>query len=190
METNSLCKWQVGVCPTVDVPWNCCARPVFSTCSYTSARSTCTLHAANDFHYLWKMSLVYRQRSGFWFIYLFMCFPPNFSELFSTIFIYFIYFLYVVEKNLRNEVNTKRTLFLHEIFLRQCRIWLMYFRCSYSWVVEKVWKCWYCSEDLVFWPFHGFDLQWSPCHTVVAIPLLIAFELLLCTYLDTLEGNL
>ena len=32
-------------------------------------------------------------------------------------------------------------------------------------------------------------VQWSPCHTVVAIPLIIAFELLLCCYLDTREGN-
>lgn len=32
--------------------------------------------------------------------------------------------------------------------------------------------------------------QWSPCHSVVAVPLLIAFELLLCCYLDTQEGNL
>lgn len=31
-------------------------------------------------------------------------------------------------------------------------------------------------------------VQWSPCHTVVAIPLIIAFELLLCCYLDTREG--
>ncbi|KAI0495211.1 hypothetical protein KFK09_025361 [Dendrobium nobile] len=28
------------------------------------------------------------------------------------------------------------------------------------------------------------DRQWAPCHTIVAIPLLVAFELLLCTYLS------
>ncbi|KAJ7557508.1 hypothetical protein O6H91_05G129300 [Diphasiastrum complanatum] len=32
-------------------------------------------------------------------------------------------------------------------------------------------------------PPHG--RTWAPCHTVVAVPLLIAFELLLCTYLDS-----
>jgi len=56
---------------------------------------------------------------------------------------------------------------------------------------------------LPLWAFHGIvsrgrfslpapapphDRQWSPCHTVVAIPLLIAFELLLCCYLDSQEG--
>lgn len=31
-------------------------------------------------------------------------------------------------------------------------------------------------------------LQWAPCHAVVATPLLIAFELLLCIYLESVHG--
>lgn len=31
-------------------------------------------------------------------------------------------------------------------------------------------------------------LQWAPCHAIVATPLLIAFELLLCIYLESLYG--
>lgn len=31
------------------------------------------------------------------------------------------------------------------------------------------------------------DRQWAPCHSVVATPLLVAFELLLCTYLESLR---
>lgn len=49
------------------------------------------------------------------------------------------------------------------------------------------------------WLFHGIvargrfslpapsaprDRHWAPCHAVIAVPLLVAFELLLCTYLD------
>ena len=30
--------------------------------------------------------------------------------------------------------------------------------------------------------------QWAPCHAIVATPLLIAFELLLCTYLESVNG--
>lgn len=30
--------------------------------------------------------------------------------------------------------------------------------------------------------------QWAPCHAIVATPLLIAFELLLCTYLESVYG--
>lgn len=32
--------------------------------------------------------------------------------------------------------------------------------------------------------------QWAPCHAVIATPLLIAFELLLCIYLESLYGML
>eukprot|EP00249_Psilotum_nudum_P013486 c24358_g1_i1 orf=347-1795(-) len=54
------------------------------------------------------------------------------------------------------------------------------------------------------WIFHGlisrgrFSLpapsaphgrNWAPCHAVVAVPLLIAFELLLCTYLDNITEH-
>nr|XP_024395498.1 uncharacterized protein LOC112291819 isoform X3 [Physcomitrium patens] len=74
-------------------------------------------------------------------------------------------------------------------------------------IIVKVTSYFYISWWWVFvplWMFHGIvargrfslpaptpphDRRWSPCHTVVAIPLLIAFELLLCTYLDTLEGR-
>ncbi|KAL0908997.1 hypothetical protein M5K25_023516 [Dendrobium thyrsiflorum] len=31
------------------------------------------------------------------------------------------------------------------------------------------------------------DRQWAPCHTIVATPLLVAFELLLCTFLESLR---
>lgn len=31
--------------------------------------------------------------------------------------------------------------------------------------------------------------QWAPCHAIVATPLLIAFELLLCVYLESVDGN-
>eukprot|EP01018_Ginkgo_biloba_P038266 Gb_01953 [translate_table: standard] len=34
-------------------------------------------------------------------------------------------------------------------------------------------------------PSPPHDRHWAPCHAVVATPLLIAFELLLCTYLDS-----
>lgn len=49
------------------------------------------------------------------------------------------------------------------------------------------------------WFFHGIvargrfslpapsaphDRHWAPCHAIIAVPLLVAFELLLCTYLD------
>lgn len=37
-------------------------------------------------------------------------------------------------------------------------------------------------------PVPPHDRHWAPCHTVVAVPLLIAFELLLCTYLDSRYG--
>ncbi|KAG0497500.1 hypothetical protein HPP92_002191 [Vanilla planifolia] len=33
------------------------------------------------------------------------------------------------------------------------------------------------------------DRQWAPCHAVVATPLLVAFELLLCTYLEKLRAH-
>ena len=32
-------------------------------------------------------------------------------------------------------------------------------------------------------------LQWAPCHAVVATPLLVAFELLLCIYLESSYGK-
>eukprot|EP00250_Pteridium_aquilinum_P016093 c22936_g1_i1 orf=986-2317(+) len=53
------------------------------------------------------------------------------------------------------------------------------------------------------WLFHGIvargrfslpapsvphDRHWAPCHAVIAVPLLVAFELLLCTYLDIHSG--
>ncbi|XP_027329445.1 uncharacterized protein LOC113845928 isoform X8 [Abrus precatorius] len=62
-----------------------------------------------------------------------------------------------------------------------------------------------CSWWIIFlplWMFHGivargrFSLpapsaprnrNWAPCHAVVAMPLLIAFELLLCIYLESLD---
>ncbi|XVF50651.1 hypothetical protein PTKIN_Ptkin04bG0119000 [Pterospermum kingtungense] len=62
-----------------------------------------------------------------------------------------------------------------------------------------------CSWWVIFfplWMFHGvvargrFSLpapsvphnrQWAPCHAIVAIPLLIAFELLLCIYLESVN---
>jgi hypothetical protein len=34
-----------------------------------------------------------------------------------------------------------------------------------------------------------FGLQWAPCHAVVATPLLVAFELLLCIYLESSYGK-
>ncbi|CAA2980437.1 uncharacterized protein LOC111372111 isoform X2 [Olea europaea var. sylvestris] len=33
------------------------------------------------------------------------------------------------------------------------------------------------------------DRHWAPCHAVVAAPLLVAFELLLCTYLESTDVN-
>ncbi|KAL3821562.1 hypothetical protein ACJIZ3_007467 [Penstemon smallii] len=33
------------------------------------------------------------------------------------------------------------------------------------------------------------DRHWAPCHAVVAMPLLVAFELLLCIYLESLYGH-
>ncbi|KAL1541734.1 hypothetical protein AAHA92_25919 [Salvia divinorum] len=33
------------------------------------------------------------------------------------------------------------------------------------------------------------DRHWAPCHTVVAVPLLVAFELLLCIYLESIYVN-
>lgn len=36
--------------------------------------------------------------------------------------------------------------------------------------------------------FFPLFLQWAPCHAIVATPLLIAFELLLCIYLESLYG--
>ncbi|BBM99475.1 hypothetical protein MPTK1_1g21510 [Marchantia polymorpha subsp. ruderalis] len=38
-------------------------------------------------------------------------------------------------------------------------------------------------------PAPPHDRQWAPCHTVVAVPLLVSFELLLCCYLATLEAS-
>lgn len=32
-------------------------------------------------------------------------------------------------------------------------------------------------------------MQWAPCHSVVATPLLLAFEMLLCIYLHTRSGT-
>ncbi|GMP33111.1 hypothetical protein CsSME_00006575 [Camellia sinensis var. sinensis] len=34
---------------------------------------------------------------------------------------------------------------------------------------------------------HGRN--WAPCHTIIATPLLIAFELLLCIYLESIYGR-
>ncbi|KAG0627661.1 hypothetical protein M758_2G218800 [Ceratodon purpureus] len=83
-------------------------------------------------------------------------------------------------------------------------IFLLCFTCL---IIVKVTSYFYVSWWWVFvplWIFHGVvsrgrfslpaptpphDRHWSPCHTVVAIPLLIAFELLLCCYLDTQEGG-
>ncbi|KAJ7561441.1 hypothetical protein O6H91_03G028700 [Diphasiastrum complanatum] len=36
-------------------------------------------------------------------------------------------------------------------------------------------------------PLSPHGRNWAPCHTVVAVPLLVAFELLLCTYLDGVQ---
>ena len=35
----------------------------------------------------------------------------------------------------------------------------------------------------------SFMPQWAPCHAVVAIPLLLAFEVLVCAYLDIHNGE-
>eukprot|EP00249_Psilotum_nudum_P015175 c25199_g1_i1 orf=633-2060(+) len=57
---------------------------------------------------------------------------------------------------------------------------------------------------LPLWMFHGIvargrfslpapspphDQHWAPCHAIVAVPLLIAFELLLCVFLDSHDAN-
>lgn len=34
-----------------------------------------------------------------------------------------------------------------------------------------------------------FFEQWAPCHAVVAMPLLVAFELLLCIHLESIYGK-
>ena len=34
-----------------------------------------------------------------------------------------------------------------------------------------------------------FGVQWAPCHAVVATPLLVSFELLLCIYLESSYGK-
>ncbi|KAL6994901.1 hypothetical protein U1Q18_005037 [Sarracenia purpurea var. burkii] len=65
----------------------------------------------------------------------------------------------------------------------------------------------HCSWWFIFFPlwlFHGvvargrFSLpapsvphgrNWAPCHAIVATPLLIAFELLLCIYLESIDVN-
>lgn len=33
------------------------------------------------------------------------------------------------------------------------------------------------------------DRHWAPCHAVVAMPLLVAFELLLCIYLESIYSK-
>jgi hypothetical protein len=58
------------------------------------------------------------------------------------------------------------------------------------------------SVFIPIWVFHGIvargrfslpapapphDRQWAPCHTVVAVPLLVSFELLLCCFLASFE---
>ncbi|CAN1241716.1 RING finger protein B [Linum perenne] len=73
-------------------------------------------------------------------------------------------------------------------------------------LVLKLERFFYCSWWLVFfplWVFHGvvargrFSLpapsvphnrHWAPCHAVVATPLLTAFELLLCIYLESADA--
>eukprot|EP00270_Netrium_digitus_P013462 TRINITY_DN4479_c0_g1_i2.p1 TRINITY_DN4479_c0_g1~~TRINITY_DN4479_c0_g1_i2.p1 ORF type:complete len:505 (+),score=130.56 TRINITY_DN4479_c0_g1_i2:183-1697(+) len=62
---------------------------------------------------------------------------------------------------------------------------------------------WWCVF-VPLWCFHGVvarckcsipapntinDRQWAPCHSVVAPPLVLAFEILLCCYLAALEGK-
>ena len=42
---------------------------------------------------------------------------------------------------------------------------------------------WMCIIKFLFFG------QWAPCHAVVATPLLIAFELLLCIYLESIDGK-
>jgi hypothetical protein len=46
-------------------------------------------------------------------------------------------------------------------------------------------------SDYDNWIQYWFSIlwQWAQCHTVVAMPLLIAFELLLCIYLESLYGT-
>lgn len=51
---------------------------------------------------------------------------------------------------------------------------------------------WYLIR-LTFWwhlmiPFFLCGVQWAPCHAIVATPLLVAFELLLCVYLESAHG--
>lgn len=46
------------------------------------------------------------------------------------------------------------------------------------------------SDTLLILRFFFLSVgQWAPCHAVVATPLLIAFELLLCIYLETRYGT-
>ncbi|MCO5575452.1 hypothetical protein L7F22_029253 [Adiantum nelumboides] len=73
-------------------------------------------------------------------------------------------------------------------------------------LIAKITSRLYLSWWWVFlplWLFHGIaargrfslpapspprDRHWAPCHSVIAVPLLVAFELLLCTYLDIHSG--
>eukprot|EP00252_Welwitschia_mirabilis_P018865 TRINITY_DN4231_c0_g1_i3.p1 TRINITY_DN4231_c0_g1~~TRINITY_DN4231_c0_g1_i3.p1 ORF type:complete len:344 (+),score=36.76 TRINITY_DN4231_c0_g1_i3:222-1253(+) len=38
-------------------------------------------------------------------------------------------------------------------------------------------------------PVPPHNRHWAPCHAIIAVPLLIAFEILLCTYLDSHFGH-
>lgn len=67
-----------------------------------------------------------------------------------------------------------------------------YFHISWWWVFVPLWVFHAVVSRGRFSlpaPTPPHDRHWSPCHTVVAIPLLIAFEILLCCYLDTLEAS-
>lgn len=46
--------------------------------------------------------------------------------------------------------------------------------------VQNPWSS-FLTKIFPFW-------QWAPCHAIVATPLLIAFELLLCIYLESIYG--
>ncbi|KAF5959552.1 hypothetical protein HYC85_000761 [Camellia sinensis] len=45
----------------------------------------------------------------------------------------------------------------------------------------------WCKENTL--KFRILSNMWAPCHTIIATPLLIAFELLLCIYLESIYVN-
>ena len=61
------------------------------------------------------------------------------------------------------------------------------------WLLYETWPShcmrYHCSFCIQLAWFVPFCLQWAPCHSIVAAPLLIAFELLLCIYLESIRGR-